>query len=168
MDKVPLTAGTERQAHIARSWYGLRAEIEVENEHWHLVRACGVTLNHPPIVNLILRRGLPREDRNRLSLLHEFGHLQMLPIALAHALLLVLAGRWWGRGTKGTLAVLGSAVIAHETVWELASEVYVAASAGSEYGRIYRAHPNRVGQALFWAGTTLLAALTTLNVLRNR
>src|SRR3990172_5756052 len=76
-----------------RSWYGLSGEIEVENELWHLVKVGGVPLNHPPVVNLILRRGLPREDRLRLSYLHEYGHFQTLPLAVAHAFLLLWAGR---------------------------------------------------------------------------
>ena len=69
-----------------RSWYGLTGEIEVENELWHLVKVGGVTLNHSPVINLFLRRRLPHDDRLRLSYLHEFGHFQTLPFALAHAL----------------------------------------------------------------------------------
>ena len=67
-----------------RSWTGLTGEIEVENELWHLVKVGLVALNHPPLINLVLRRRLPRDDRLRLSYLHEFGHFQTLPIALAH------------------------------------------------------------------------------------
>ncbi len=158
----------DRPARSVCTWYGLRAEIEVENEFWHLVRVGRVSLPHPPVVNLILRRGLPPEDRLRLSFLHEFGHLQTLPVALAHAALLLLAGRWRGRGIRGTLAALGMALVAHETAWELFSETYAAASAGPDYRRAYRAHPNRAGQALFWGGMTALATLTTLNLLRRR
>ena len=168
MDKVSPRSTTERPARSVRSWYGLRAEIEVENELWHLVRVGRVALPHPPVVNLILRRGLPPEDRLRLSFLHEFGHLQTLPVALAHAALLLLAGQWRGRGMRSTLSALGAAVVAHETVWELASETYAVASAGPDYRRVYRAHPNRVGQAIFWGGMTALAALATLNLLRRR
>ena len=168
MDKVPLESITPGQNHTVRSWYGLAAEIEVENELWHLVRVGRVSLPHPPLVNLLLRRGLPREGRLRLSFLHEFGHLQTLPLALAHAALLLLAGGWRGRGIKGTLAALGMAVVAHEATWELASETYAAVRAGPAYRRLYRAHPNRVGQGLFWVGMTALAALATRNLLRRR
>ena len=168
MEKVSPRSTTERPGRSVRAWYGLTAEIEVENEFWHRVRVGQVSLPHPPVVNLILRRGLPREDRLRLSFRHEFGHLQTLPVALAHAALLLLAGRWRGRGIRGTLAALGMAWVAHETAWELFSEAYVALIAPADYRRTYRAHPNRVGQALFWGGVTALAALTTLNLLRRR
>ena len=124
--------------HYVRSWYGLAAEIAVENGLWHLVRVGGLPLHHPPLVNLILRRGLPRRARLRLSLLHEFGHLQTLPVALVHVVVLLFSRRWRKRGVSGTLAALAVAVIAHEAVWELASETYVIAAAGPEYRRIYR------------------------------
>jgi len=37
------------------------------------------------VVNTFLRAGFPEAERLRLSYLHEFGHLQTLPLALAHA-----------------------------------------------------------------------------------
>ncbi len=165
--QVPLRAATGRPPRVVRAWYGLRAEIEVENEHWHLVRVGGVTLNHPPIVNLILRRGLRREARLRLSFLHEFGHLQTLPVALAHAALLLVIRQRRRRGSRGALATLSAAVVAHASACELTSELYVAVRAGCDYRRIYRAHPNRIGQVLFWGGLAALAAITTLGFSRR-
>ena len=67
--------------HRVTSWYGLTGEIEVGNELWRLVRVGTLNLPHPPVVNTFLRAGLPRSDRLRLSFLHEFGHLQTLPVA---------------------------------------------------------------------------------------
>jgi len=153
--------------HKVRSWYGLPAGIGVENNLWHLVRVAGLPLHHPPAVNLVLRRGLPEEERLRLSFLHEFGHLQTLPVAIAHALLLLSAGSWRKRGVGGFMIALLAAAIAHEAVWELASETYVVAKAGPDYRRIYRQHPNPGGQALFWSGMVALATLLTLKLLRR-
>lgn len=45
-----------------------------------------------------------------------------------------------------------TAVIAHEAVWELASESYVVVKAGKRYGRIYHKYPNLWGQLVFWLG----------------
>lgn len=128
-----------------RSWYGLAGEIDVVDERWHRVKAGSVTLNHPPLVNHLLRRGLPHEDRLRLSHLHEFGHFQTLPLALAHVLLLV-----WGRSRarrRGPRAILASVprwlvwvpglAIAHQAMWEMASEAYVMAHDGSAYRETY-------------------------------
>jgi len=140
-----------------RSWYGLSADIIVEHGLWHLVRIGRISLYHPPVVNLILRRGQPRADRLHLSFLHEFGHLQTLPAPIAHILLLVTAVRWRGRGVWGTLVAVLAAIVAHQALWELTSESYVMVKAGPEYDRIYREHPNPVGQVAFWSSMAALA-----------
>lgn len=149
----------DKQTHHARSWYGVAAEIAVENNLWHLVRVAGVALPHPPLVNLVLRRGLPRPERLYLSFLHEFGHLQTLPVAVLHLLWLVKNNRW--RGWCETLAMLAAAAVTHEAVWELASETYVIGKTGPEYGRIYRRHPNWVGQIAFWGSMVAAAVFLT-------
>ena len=139
-----------------RSWYGLTGEIEVENELWHLVSVAGVPLNHPPVVNLILRRRLPRHDRLRLSYLHEFGHFQTLPLALAHALVLLWGQRRRRHSLLGWLLRLAAIAAAHEAVWELASETYVMAHDGAAYRDAYRKTPNSFAP-IFWFGMSGLA-----------
>ncbi len=134
-----------------RSWYGLPGEIEVENELWHLVKVGGVPLNHPPVVNLILRRGLPREDRLRRSYLHEFGHFQTLPLALAHALALLWSQRGRRHSLFGWLIRLVALAVAHEAVWEMASEGYVIARDGAAYRETYRKTSNPF-VPVFWVG----------------
>ncbi len=147
--------------HHVRSWYGLSAEIIVEHGLWHLVRLGRVALYHPPLVNLILRRGLPRQERLQLSLRHEFGHLQTLPVAVFHLLWLVVYGRWRRASKVETGVTVVAAIVAHQASWELASESYVIAKSGSEYGRIYRQHPNFLGQFLFWGGMGALSICLT-------
>ncbi len=145
------------QAQQVKSWYGVTAEIAVENNLWHLVKVGGVALHHPPLVNLVLRRGMPRWERLYLSFLHEFGHLQTIPVAIFHLLWLGRYGRVKKRGVRGSLAVLAAAAVAHQAVWELASESYVIVKSGRQYGRIYRKHPNLPGQLLFWIGMSVPA-----------
>lgn len=140
-----------------KAWYGLRGEIAVEDELWHLVRVDGVSLPHPPLVNLMIRRGLAAEDRLHFSYLHEFGHLQTLPLTAIHVLLLVWLSR---RGTRPAGIKLLAGLLAHEAVWELASEGYVVLHTGRPYGRVYRSRPNR-WQGLFWLGMSLLAVIGT-------
>lgn len=132
-----------------RSWYGLTGEIEVENELWHLVKVGNVALNHPPMINLVLRRRLPREDRLRLSYLHEFGHFQTLPIALAHVHFILWAAREQRRSLFGWLKWLVTLIVAHEAVWELMSEAYVMMHDGAAYRSTYRQTPNRL-LPMFW------------------
>jgi len=157
MSSLLSSFANEEARHRVRSWYGLPAEIAVENNLWHLVRVGGVALNHPPLVNLLLRRGQPRRERLYLSFLHEFGHLQTLPVAVLHLLWLLVNGRWRGRGFWGNLTALSGAVVAHQAVWELASESYVMLKSQGEYNRIYQKFPNPLGQLVFWGGMGVIA-----------
>ncbi len=145
-----------------RSWYGLSGEISVENRLWHLVKVGPVPLPHPPLVNLVLRKGLPHEERLRLSFLHEFGHLQTFPLAFLLAGLLLVSGHRRHRGLRALLKHIVAGAIAHEAVWELSSEAYAIAMAGLEYRRIYRRYPNRLGRFFFWGGRATLATFASL------
>ncbi|MCL7453077.1 MAG: hypothetical protein M8467_08505 [Anaerolineae bacterium] len=131
-----------------RSWYGLPGKIVVENEYWHRVRVGGVAVNHPPLVNLFLRRGLSRKDRLRLSHLHEFGHFQMLPLALA-LLLCLLRPRGSQQPPAPRWLVWIGGFVAHQAAWEMASEAYVMAHEGVAYRETYRRTPN-LFLPLFW------------------
>ena len=146
-------SNTPRQV---RSWYGLPGEVVIEHEHWHLVKVASLPLPHPPLVNLFIRRGLPTEERRRLSYWHEFGHLQTLPIALLHAFWLLSFRPSRRLSWQGRLLRMGAIFLAHEAVWELASEGYVVFKTGRDYRRVYRTHPNR-WVVPFWAGMTGLA-----------
>ncbi len=131
---------------------------------WHLVRIGRIRLVHPALVNLVLRAGLPVEDRLRLSYLHEFGHLQTLPVALAHAAALL----WAGRGSRlGWTAWLGAITIAHQATWELASEAYLAVSDWSDYRAVYQRHPNSLSLG-FWAVMAGLSIGLTWLLVRRR
>jgi len=150
------------QLQQARSWYGLRSEIGVEDKLWHLVRVGRVPLPHPPLINLILRAGLPRKERHRLSFLHEFGHLQTFPFAFLHAVWLIFFRRKRGPRSGTFLKRIGLGIIAHQALWELSSESYALAKAGSKYREIYRKHPNPLAQSLFWGGMTSLSVISNL------
>ena len=125
-----------------RSWYGLPAELGVEGRLWHLVKVGGVSLSHPPVVNTFLRAGLPEAERLRLSYLHEFGHLQTLPLALAHAAVLLSAGSRQRRSLAGWIRWILAVFLAHEATWELSSEGCVVLGDRLAYRETYRRHPN--------------------------
>ena len=150
---------TEELPFRVRSWYGLPAEIAV-GRAWHWVKAGPVPLPHPGLVDLHLRQGLPRRERDRLTYLHELGHLETLPLALLHGLALWLAGRrrrasWWARVLVGLLAWLAG--------WELFAEFYTVARVGPEYARLYRkARTTMPTASLFWVGMWALAVRGTM------
>lgn len=133
-----------------RSWYDLEAEIDVEGQMWHRVRVDGVPLNHPPVVNLFLRQGLPLLDHPRLSFLHEFGHFQTMPLAIVHSVVSYQASSkpmsflrkiiWWLAFT-----------VTHQVFWETASEGYVVACERGTYIRTYSQKPNLLVPLFFGA-----------------
>ncbi len=138
-----------------RSWFGLPAEIGV-GRVWHWVKAGPVPLPHPGLVDLHLRQGLPRRERERLTYWHEIGHLETLPLALLHGVALGMVGRRrkgtprWARVLVGLLAWLAG--------WELFAEFYTIARTGPKYARLYRKARTPMPTALFfWVGMWLLA-----------
>jgi hypothetical protein len=140
-----------------RSWYGLTGELEVENQLWHLVKIQNLALNHPPLVNLILRRRLSEPDRLCLSYLHEYAHLQTLPLAIIHLLFLIKFRNRQTRSFKGWLVWFITMTLAHEAVWELLSEGYVVAQDPTVYRLVYHKSPNFL-LPLFWVIMSSLGA----------
>lgn len=105
---------------------------------------------------------MPQEARLQFGYWHEFGHLQTLPLALAHVVWM------WRRRSGGQsrelwsrLARLLAFLVVHEATWELASEGYVVAKGGREYYRLYREHRSWM-PLLFWGGMAVSALLGTI------
>lgn len=93
-------------------------------------------LNHPPLVNLVLRHGLPDKDHQHLSLLYEFGHFQTLPLSLAHTLALLWVSKKQRSFLRRIIWVAAMA-LAHQSFWEMASEGYAVAHEREAYLRTY-------------------------------
>jgi hypothetical protein len=153
--------------HAVRSWYGLLGEINIENELWHRVKVGSLPLPHPPLVNLILRGGMPLAQRIKQSFLHEFGHLQTFPIALFHAGLLLLLWMISGRRTRMSGMRLAAGAIANHSAWELFSESYVVQTIGREYFETLEAPRTQIRHTLFWQGMMTLTAITSYLFIRG-
>ena len=154
------------QPFMVRAWYGLPAEIRV-GRLWHWIRAGRLPLPHPGVVDLHLRQGIPRRERDRLTYWHELGHLETLPLALLHALALWLAGRR-REDTPCPLRLLIGIVI-WLAGWELAAEGYTMGRAGQDYARLYRnARPPLPMAALFWGGMSSIMIVGTLWIFGGR
>ncbi len=135
-----------------RTWYGAVGQVELHGPFWHLVGLWGLDVPHPPLVNLLVRLGLPLEAKRELSFKHEAGHLQTLPVALLMtALLLVRA--WRSRSiTWRSLPLLWAG---HHAMWEMLAEGYVMWSNRDRYRRLYGDKPH-LGLMLFWLLTAIL------------
>lgn len=106
------------------TWYGLSLTVKIYNNVWASI---GPLPPHPQLVNIVLRFGLNKEDSAHLQLLHEWGHLQSLPV------MAVLAGLFWYLSFPVLPAVAGLFIL-----WEMLSESYVILKDRGNYFRIYR------------------------------
>lgn len=81
------------------TWYRLPALIRWSDDGLCDVALPGLALPHPSLVNGVIRRGLPADERAPSPSFMELGHLQTLPfLALPAALL-------WRRQRRGLLAL---------------------------------------------------------------
>jgi len=159
-------AETVRTVHRRpTTWYGLPVDITVGRNHWHRVAVAGLPMPHFGLVNLLARCGLPVDERLDLTWRHEFGHLQMILVPLAHLLLILWPRRRPRDGSRWPRLLLG--FVAHQAVWEVAAESYVVASAGPE--RVIHSRPRGALAlyALLWGGMASLAAASTLFLLQK-
>ncbi len=146
------------------TWYHLPAKIEVTAGHLHKVRFAGIALPHPGLVNWIARRGHPLQTRLELTALHEFGHLQTLPIPLLHLLLLAWPRR--GRSPYPGWMRLLFGLLSHQAVWEVASETYVAVHDRRAY-QAPRPGRDKALYAIFWSGAAVFSILSTWFILKR-
>ncbi len=115
---------TDEQPLNMRAWYGLPAEIAV-GELWRQVSVGGLPLPHLGLVDIHLRQGIPHRERKRLTYWHELGHLETVPLALPHALVMWLTGRrrcdtsWTLRLLIGTLAWLAGTQPPRSVLWRV-------------------------------------------------
>ena len=142
----------EKTEYHIRTWYGTIGRIELHGRFWHLAGLGGVEIPHPPLVNLLIRQGLPTEAQRELSFRHEFGHLQTLPLAVLAAFVLLMRAQRTGRLKWSQGLWLWAE---HHALWEMMAESYVMWRLGRRYKGLYggRLHG---GLLLFWLGTAAL------------
>lgn len=122
-----------------RTWYGARGQVELQGPFWHLAGLWGIDVPHPPLVNLIVRHGLPLEAKRRPSFDHEVGHLQMLPAAML-ASIVILAQAWRTDGLRWR--DLPRLWAGHHALWEMLAEAYVMRRHRERYRHLYRHGPH--------------------------
>ncbi|MFV2056585.1 MAG: hypothetical protein ACC707_08965 [Thiohalomonadales bacterium] len=144
-----------------RTWFGLIAVADVRPGHWHRAGYGDMLITHPPVVNLLLRRGLPREHYQTLSALHEIGHLQMLPLELLYAALLYGLLFVYGQPSILTLILVFISCFA---AWEMFAESHVIRHSVKRYGHYYTAI-SVLPRVIFWGTTTILQVMGWMIVL---
>jgi hypothetical protein len=153
LDRENILNGTQIQV---RTWYGATSRVELHGPFWHLVGLWGLDIPYPPLVNLLIRRGLPFAAKRELSYEHELGHLQMLPFALLATIILLMQA--W-RTNQLRLSRLARLWAGHHALWEMLAEGYVMSRSGPRYKALY-AGRRHYELLLFWIGTATLVTLT--------
>ena len=129
----------------------MTATVTLKSELMHKAGFGIFAVSHPAAVNWLLRKGLPETDGIALTLRHEFGHLQTLPLILAYtAAMAVLSGDLspWIR--------IPAVLVSSQAAWETMAE-FLTWAGGVRFYRACYADAGRLPRIIFW----LLAGLMT-------
>ena len=139
-----------------KTWYGLNATVAIGPGFIHTAGWGVFLIPHPPVANWLLRLGLKGTDRETLTFIHEFEHLQSAPFVLLYAVLLfVLAFSMKHAGLAEIIFML----IGSHASWELISEILTYYNDRQLYRRCYE-KISLFPRIAFWfiAGATAITA----------
>jgi hypothetical protein len=129
-----------------RTWFFLNAVVEIEPGRFHRAGFGRLLIPHPPVVNWLLRRGLPKESYKTLCAEHEMGHLQALPFEVLYSAMLVLVMlNNENESVVGWLWIIASSFSA----WEIFAEVHTIRHVQPNYHHLYR-DTSLVPRIIFW------------------
>ena len=135
-----------------RTWFGIVVAVEIKGSFWHRAGIGSLLIPHPPLINWLLRLGLKKEDEQRLSIIHEFGHLQTLPLFLLY---LIVYGSLVMHFRQHSLLQWAVGGISLFAFWEIISELYTVYNSGPLY-KLYYANVAPLPRVLFWVGMVLI------------
>lgn len=138
-----------------RTWYGGQIHICVGKNIMHRAGFGKYTLPHPPVMNLLLRYGLPRKASNLLAAHHELGHLEALPWELTYGI--VLFGVAFFNGHTSWLEIL-LLIISFLAFSELCAEATAIYLLKEKYSRYYYS-ASKVPRVLFWVMMSILTVV---------
>jgi hypothetical protein len=119
------------------TWFGMEAIVKIGPGFIHRAGFGGILIPHPPLVNYLLRYGLPERHRQILSVTHELGHLETTHLALLYTLLMLSLNIIFGHifWTNILFLLLGA-----HAAWEIMAEIYTMIRLSSDYFRFYTDH----------------------------
>lgn len=136
-----------------RTWFGMEGVVEISQSFFHKAGLGKIVIPHPPLVNLLLRLGLNRDDKNLLSITHEFGHLQTFPQSVIYFLLISYFTIIQGRTSWQEILFL---LISTHSVWEIMAELFTISSSGHQYKLLYK-EVSVIPRIVFWTITILFS-----------
>jgi len=150
-----MKANDRRQGVVTRhTWYGLKASMRVGPWVLHRSGFFGLMIPHPGLANWLLRLTIPEPRRSTLSLAHEFGHFQTLPLMLLYA-----GGMLAGISLKGHFTRCGLlfSLAGSHAAWEMASELFAITQDKQFYRNCYTG-VSIWPRTVFWALCVFLVA----------
>lgn len=137
-----------------QTWYGLNATIAIGPGFIHRAGWKHFLIPHPPIVNWLLRQGLPENEYDTLSLTHEFAHFQIAPLALPYTVGLIALAVGQDLSWYSMLTV----IISTHAVWEILAEMLTILHNRQFYRQCYK-KISTVPRRIFWIAMGTLSFL---------
>ncbi len=144
-----------------RTWYGVNATVIIGPGFLHRGGYGRLVIPHPPVINWLLRRGLPPAVGKNLSFVHEFGHLQSAPAALLYTAANFAALLAAGKATVLTAMLL---LISTHAAYEMMAEVLTIRHNRQLYRNCYQ-KVSKIPRTIFWFAMILLTLTGWLIVL---
>ena len=137
------------------TWYGVQATVIIGPGFVHKTGLGSFVIPHPPLASRLLRRALESGARQKLTFVHEFGHLQTAPMILMYgdaAMVIYLTNN--RANLSGALITLVGA----QAAWEIVSELCVVRNDPQFYRESYH-EVGLLPRLIFWV---LAGAFTLL------
>lgn len=137
-----------------RTWFGLHATVTVGPGFVHKAGVGKVLIPHPPVINWLLRRGLPDRVGLKLSFLHEMAHFQTAPFIMLYAIAM-LTGTYTAE--RFNLPQVLFVLVGIQAAWEMLSEASTIIGNSPYYRMCYKGLP-KLPRLAFWTAAGILTA----------
>ncbi len=144
-----------------RTWYGMNATVIIGPGFIHRAGWGRLLIPHPPVMNWLLRRGLTENARYALSLTHEFGHLQSVPLSVFYAAVNYAAIIAVGQANLMKIIVV---FVSTHAAWEIISELFTITRDARFYRKCYE-EVTIIPRTIFWFITAALTLIGWIIVL---
>lgn len=144
-----------------RTWYGITATVIIGPAFIHSAGWGPLLIPHPPVVNWLLRLTLTEKNRETLTFIHEFEHLQSVPLYMLYtAGMLALA---FSKGHAG-LTEIFFVLVSSQAGWEIISEFLTFYKNKPLYRRAYN-KTAMFPRIVFWSSAVAFAIAGWLMIL---
>jgi hypothetical protein len=136
-----------------RTWYGVKATVIIGPSFFHTSGLGIFLIPHPAVVNWLLRKKIAESDRQTLTLVHEYKHLQSMPFILIYTLFSFALASTAGHVGLTEIIILA---VNFQATWEIVSEILTINNDIHFYQNAY-AEITIIPRIVFWFTACVLA-----------